>query len=73
MSKNISPRFCRVHDSLTSDQFGCEPAYFDQYIKDQNLRIIAQVVGYYIVLDPEEEEWTISQDDVSLIGEEAAA
>lgn len=73
MPKITNTRFCQVIDSLTFSEFGCEPAYFDGYIKDQKLQIIAKVVGFYVVLDSEEEQWIVAQDDVFLIGEEAVA
>lgn len=74
MHNQSSPRFCRVNDSLTSDQFGCEPHYFDKYIKDQNLLITFDYINVLQIQDATGETWGIDKDDVTeLTKEEAAA
>lgn len=63
---NTNPaRFCRVHDHITAEQFGCEPHYFDSHIKDQPLKVLQQVKDFLIVQTADAEEFTVQEDDVT--------
>jgi hypothetical protein len=73
MQNQNPPRYCRVHDHLTSDQFGCEPAYFDKYIKDRDLLICFEYKNMLQVMAPDGDQWGVDASDVYELKEEAAA
>jgi hypothetical protein len=65
MDNTQTPRFCRVHDHITAQQFGCEPSYFDSLIKDQPLQVLHQVKDFLVIKTADGEEYTVQQDDVT--------
>jgi hypothetical protein len=42
----------RVKDDLTAEQFNCEPAFFDNYIKDVWHEVLIATSNGYIIADP---------------------
>ncbi len=50
--------YVQVHRKVNNDTFGCDPTYFEQFIKGKPLKVIYQNPEHYVrVQDENQEEW----------------